>query len=51
LPRIPVPVVFLSMQPHPDLSVVEFDNRSGGRLAVRHLIDQGYKTIGLIMAR
>ena len=26
LPRIPVPIVFASVQPRPGLSVVEFDN-------------------------
>jgi DNA-binding LacI/PurR family transcriptional regulator len=48
LPTIPVPVVFLSIQPRAGVSVVEFDNRSGGRMATRHLIEQGYQRIGLV---
>jgi LacI family transcriptional regulator len=42
------PIVFLSMQPQPALSVVAVDNRLGGRLATQHLIDQGRRQIGLI---
>jgi LacI family transcriptional regulator len=47
-PQLSVPIVFLSMEPHPNLSVVAVDNRSGGRMATEHLLDQGYQTIGLI---
>ncbi len=47
-PQLSVPIVFLSMEPHPNLSVVAVDNRSGGRMATEHLLDQGYLTIGLI---
>lgn len=47
-PQLSVPIVFLSMQPHPNLSVVAVDNRRGGRMATEHLLDQGYQTIGLI---
>lgn len=43
-----VPVVFLSMQPQPDLTVVAVDNRSGGRMATKHLLDQGHQKVGLI---
>lgn len=43
-----VPIVFLSMEPHPDLFVVSVDNYSGGLLATRHLITQGCRNIGLI---
>lgn len=46
--RFPVPVVFLNMEPHPDLSVVAVDNRKGGDMATQHLIDEGYRRIGLI---
>ena len=42
------PVVFLSMQPRPETSVVAVDNRLGGRLAARHLLEQGYQKIGII---
>jgi LacI family transcriptional regulator len=48
IPRLPVPVVFLSMEPQPDLSVVAVDNRSGGRMATKHLLDHGHQNIGLI---
>jgi LacI family transcriptional regulator len=43
-----VPVVFLDMRPCPNLSVVNIDNRNGGYLATKHLLDQGYRQIGLI---
>jgi LacI family transcriptional regulator len=43
-----VPVVFLDTQPCPSLSVVNVDNRGGGYLATKHLLDQGYRSIGLI---
>ncbi|MBN1976671.1 MAG: LacI family DNA-binding transcriptional regulator [Anaerolineae bacterium] len=46
--RLSVPIVFLSMEPHPDLFVVSVDNYSGGLLATRHLITQGCQNIGLI---
>ena len=43
-----VPVVFLDTQPCANLSVVNVDNRGGGYLATKHLLDQGYGNIGLI---
>jgi LacI family transcriptional regulator len=46
--RLPVPVVFLSMRPQPDLSIAAVDNRSGGRMATKHLLDVGYENVGLI---
>jgi DNA-binding LacI/PurR family transcriptional regulator len=46
--RPSLPVVFLSMQPDPAISVVAVDNRSGGRMATQHLLAQGYSKIGLI---
>ena len=48
LPHFLTPVVFLSMQPRPGLSVIEFDNRNGGRIATQHLIARGYRKIGLL---
>jgi LacI family transcriptional regulator len=45
---LPVPVVFLSMRPQPGLSVVAVDNRAGGRMATRHLLDVGCENVGLI---
>jgi LacI family transcriptional regulator len=48
IPQLFVPVVFLSTHPRPKQSVVSVDNRSGGRMATQHLLDQGYQNIGLI---
>jgi len=48
LDSLSVPVVFHSMGPRPGLSTVSVDNYSGGRLATQHLINQGYRHIGLI---
>jgi LacI family transcriptional regulator len=42
------PIVFLAMQPQPDLAVVSIDNRSGGAQATQHLIDIGRRKIGTI---
>jgi LacI family transcriptional regulator len=47
-PLLPVPIVFLSMHASRDLPVVCVDNCEGGRLAVDHLLAQGYRQIGLI---
>jgi DNA-binding LacI/PurR family transcriptional regulator len=43
-----VPVVFLTMAPRENLKTVSIDNYGGGRLAVAHLLDQGYRRIGHI---
>ena len=48
LARFALPMVFLDTPPARDLSVVNIDNRTGGRLATRHLIEFGYRQIGLI---
>ena len=40
-----LPLVFLTMQPRPDASVVYIDNFLGGRLAMAHLIEHGYRRI------
>ena len=45
---VPVPVVFLTMQPRPGVSTVSVDNYAGGVLATQHLLDQGYRQIGHI---
>lgn len=45
---VPVPVIFLTMQPRAGVSIVLVDNYSGGVVATRHLIDQGYRHIGHI---
>lgn len=48
VPTLPVPIVFLSTRPAAGLTVVAVDNRSGGHMATRHLLEQGYRRIGLI---
>ena len=45
---LPAPIVFLSMSPRQGLSTVCVDNYLGGQLATQHLIEQGYRHIGLI---
>ncbi|MBE0409039.1 MAG: LacI family DNA-binding transcriptional regulator [Anaerolineales bacterium] len=47
-PEIPAPIIYLSMAPNPRLTTVSVDNRLGGELAARHLIEQGYRHIGHI---
>jgi len=42
------PVVFLSMKPRSKTSLIAVDNRLGGKLATRHLVEQGYQDIGII---
>jgi len=46
--QIGVPVVFINMQPHPDLAVVAIDNYNGGRQAALHLLSRGYRKVGII---
>lgn len=48
LASLSVPIVFLSAQPRPNQMTAVIDNRAGGRLATRHLIEQGRQHIGLI---
>lgn len=43
---VEVPLVYLTMEPRKDISVVAIDNYAGGRLAVSHLLEQGYRNIG-----
>ena len=45
---IEVPLVFLTMEPREDLSIVTVDNYLGGRIAITHLLEQGYRRIGHI---
>ena len=46
--QLPVPVIFLSTRPRDDLNVVEIDNRNGAYMAMEHLLERGYRKIGLI---
>jgi DNA-binding LacI/PurR family transcriptional regulator len=43
-----IPVVYLTMKPRENITVVSVDNYSGGRMAMSHLFDQGYRNIGHI---
>ncbi len=45
---IGTPVVFLNMEPRPDLSMAAVDNFYGGKLATNHLAEQGYRHIGIV---
>ncbi|HLO30076.1 MAG TPA: LacI family DNA-binding transcriptional regulator [Anaerolineales bacterium] len=47
LDRLP-PIVFLSMQSQPGLTIAAVNNFSGARQATQHLIDQGRRKIGMI---
>jgi len=48
LAGFPAPVVFLTMDMRPGLSIVTVDNYAGGRMATEHLLEQGYRHIGHI---
>ena len=43
-----IPIVYLTMEPKENISVVSIDNYLGGRMATSHLIEQGYRNIGHI---
>ena len=43
-----VPIVFLAMEPMDKISAVSIDNYLGGRMAMSHLLEQGYRSIGHI---
>ena len=43
-----VPIVYLTMDPREDISVVSIDNYQGARLVMTHLLEQGYRDIGHI---
>jgi DNA-binding LacI/PurR family transcriptional regulator len=46
--EIELPLVFITMEPRDSLSVVTVDNYLGGRMAMSHLLEQGYRRIGHI---
>jgi len=43
-----IPLVYLTMEPQRNISAVSIDNYSGGRMAMSHLLQQGYQKIGHI---
>jgi LacI family transcriptional regulator len=45
---LPVPIVFMAMEPKSGYSVVSVDSYQGAQMATRHLLDQGCKHIGHI---
>ena len=48
LSNLSVPITLLNVQPRPNQTTVIVDNRVGGRLATKHLIEQGRQNIGII---
>jgi LacI family transcriptional regulator len=48
LDGLPAPVIFMTMQAQPGVSIVAVDNCAGGRMATEHLLQQGYRHIGHI---
>ncbi len=46
--RLDIPIVYLTMEPRENISIVSIDNYRGGRLAISHLLEQGYRHIGHI---
>lgn len=43
-----IPIVYLTMEPRENISIVSIDNYFGGCMAMSHLLDQGYRHIGHI---
>src|SRR6266545_5509826 len=48
---IEVPLVYLTMEARNNLSIVTMDNYLGGRMAMSHLIEQGYRKIANICGK
>jgi DNA-binding LacI/PurR family transcriptional regulator len=48
LPRVAVPIIFLTMEKRENIAIVSIDNYQGARLATEHLITTGRKHIGHI---
>ena len=45
---VDVPIVYLTMEPQRNISVVSIDNYLGGQLAASHLLEQGYTRVAHI---
>ena len=43
-----IPLVYLTMEPQKDITVITEDNYFGARLAVTHLLEQGYCRVGFL---
>lgn len=43
-----IPLVYLTMEPQKNIPAVSIDNYMGGRMAMSHLLEQGYQRIGHI---
>ena len=43
-----IPIVYLTMEPQENISIVSIDNYLGGRMAMSHLLEQGFQNIGHI---
>ena len=43
-----IPIVYLAMEPRENVSVVSIDNYLGGKMAMNHLLEQGYRNIAHI---
>lgn len=46
--NLKIPVVYLAMEPKENISTVSIDNYLGGRIAMSHFLEQGYRQIGHI---
>jgi LacI family transcriptional regulator len=47
-PDFGFPIVYLAMEPRPNVSMVSVNNYLGGRLVMAHLLEQGYRRIAHI---
>src|SRR5574341_363974 len=43
-----IPMVHLAMEPRDNIATVSVDNYAGGRMAMSHLLEQGYRNVGHI---
>jgi LacI family transcriptional regulator len=43
-----VPIVFLTMENHPGMTIINFDNFLAGKMATEHLLKEGYRRIAHI---
>jgi LacI family transcriptional regulator len=48
-PHLAAPMIFLTTQSRLEWATASIDNRRGGYLATQHLLDQGYRDIGIVL--